>query len=82
MDSKYASIGGANEIKNNFKRNKPVLNINTKKIKLSNEGSSLLTAVANGQGVNSSCGKNILKESKDNLQDARRQLPVNMVRGR
>lgn len=82
MDSKYASIGLVKT--NNLKRKISLDNLKVKKLKLTND-----SAPGSVLGTNGHTNQNCNKESKiakatpsEDLQDARRRLPVYTVRGR
>lgn len=64
---------------NNFKRKKHHVNLNVKRIKLSNSKDQHV------HDTNGNSSQNIetkVDVQKENLQEARRQLPVYMVKGR
>ncbi|KAG6446279.1 hypothetical protein O3G_MSEX004350 [Manduca sexta] len=82
MDSKYTSISGPHELKNNFKRKNNIINLNVKKIKLGNGiiVKSNPNIAANAEDHNKN--KSNLQEVTEDIQKIRKQLPVYMVRGR
>lgn len=84
MDSKYTSVGL--EKTNNFKRkNVFVDNLKVKKVKLTKNGGVALPASGDNGIVLVQNGeqKNVHKNnSKEDLLEARRRLPVYTVRGR
>lgn len=86
MDSKYASVGIGNNLKaGGLKRKHAIENIKAKKIKLSNEAAGVSVTnnnkvVANGH--NNVSETKIVQESVQDLQVARRRLPVFMVKNR
>lgn len=80
MDSKYCSIGLTNETKNGFKRKKPTASICVKKVKLLSD--SISNCLQNGHEVSKNIETHVVKKNSDDLQEARRKLPVFMVRGR
>ncbi|XP_075992156.1 ATP-dependent RNA helicase DHX33-like [Anticarsia gemmatalis] len=85
MDSKYASFGvGSNSKANGLKRNQIMLeNIKVKKIKLSHDkpGTTVINKTESNGHDNVKDNK-IVKETAQDLLEARRQLPVYMVRNR
>lgn len=86
MDSKYTSVGVENNHKvNGLKRKHVVENIKVKKIKLSHDSRGVANNIkveTNTNGHNNIKENNIIKEPIQDLQEARRQLPVYMVRHR
>ena len=84
MDSKYASVGVSNTLKSNgLKRKHAVENIKVKKIKLSNDNVSKTNNIkVETNGHENVTDNKIVKETVQDLQEARRQLPVYIVRNR
>ncbi|XP_022820538.1 putative ATP-dependent RNA helicase DHX33 [Spodoptera litura] len=85
MDSKYSSMGIENGAKTNgVKRKNGVEHIKVKKIKLANEGTvgHNIKVETNGHNNNNVHENKIVNEKPQDLQEARRQLPVYMVRNR
>uniref|UniRef100_A0A2A4IVS7 RNA helicase n=1 Tax=Heliothis virescens TaxID=7102 RepID=A0A2A4IVS7_HELVI len=83
MDSKYASVGVENGLKSNgLKRKHAVENIKVKKIKLSNNVSTTNNIKIETNGHNNVQEDKVVNEPVQDLQEARRQLPVYMVRNR
>lgn len=84
MDSKYTSVGVGNSLKSNgFKRKHAVENIKVKKIKLSNDNVTKTNNIkVESNGHENAAENKIVKETVQDLQEARKQLPVYMVRNR
>ncbi|XP_047041649.1 ATP-dependent RNA helicase DHX33 [Helicoverpa zea] len=83
MDSKYASVGMGNSVKSNgLKRKRAVENIKVKKVKLSNNVSTTNNIKVETNGRNNVREDKVVNEPAQDLQEARRQLPVYMVRNR
>lgn len=83
MDSKYASFGGGgNDMKNvnNFKRKNHNVNINAKRLKLTSNQHPKVIVSANGNSSQKVETK--VEPLRENLQEARKLLPVYMVKGR
>lgn len=84
MDSKYTSVG-LEKSNLNLKRKNIFDNLKAKKAKLTKAGGGVLpTAAGNGLvAVQNNVQKNVHKTGpKEDLLEARRRLPVYMVRGR
>lgn len=85
MDSKYTSVGLEKPNLNLKRKNIIVDNLKVKKTKLTNDGGSVLpTCAGNGfVAVQNIVQKNVHKIGpKEDLLEARKRLPVYMVRGR
>lgn len=88
MDSKYTSVGVENNSKpvklNGLKRSQIMIDsLKVKKIKLSNDiASTANTSKVEVNGTNNGNENKIVKETPQDLLEARRQLPVYMVRNR
>lgn len=86
MDSKYSAIGGPNSENQNkhgfLKRKKAIVeNLMIKKPKFSN-GTISVIEKNNCQEKKGGDQKDEIEKVKENLQDARKQLPVYMVKAR
>lgn len=84
MDSKYTSVG-LEKSNHNLKRKKNFDHLKVKKIKLTKDGGGVLpTSAGNGLvAVQNVVQNNVLKIGpKEDLLEARRRLPVYIVRGR